>query len=359
MINGMFVVDSVVHPYDMGEANNGTDPNQQRQIAGMYHHHRLYTGEQKTEYLMERDEFISDFDLDGLTGALFAESQTDMGVLHALPNLGFSQGPLTDIRKMAALRDANPGRFLLYATINTRDTDAAIRELEWQVREFHVDGLKLYPAFYYDGKSIGWRLNDPDFATPLLEAARDLGLKNIAIHKAIPIGPSSIENFKVSDIDEPLMRFRDLNFQLVHAGFAFLDETRVLLHRHPNLYANLESTFCNLNNRPAIFLEALGEFLYWGSVDQILYASGFNITHPRPMIEAFAALEMPQRLKEERGYPDLTDEIKRKILGLNALKLHGIDPGAAATKIAGDQYEQRRAHDLEKPWTSLRQKEAA
>ena len=34
---------------------------------------------------------------------------------------------------------------------------------------------------------------------------------------------------------------------------------------------------------------------------------------------------MPQDIVEERGYPQLTDQAKRKILGLNLARLHGMD----------------------------------
>ena len=78
--------------------------------------------------------------------ALFAESQVDLAVIHALPNLGFTKGGVTDPCRMAALRDRHPGRFLLYATVDTPVADTAIEQLEAQVDALGVDGLKLYPG---------------------------------------------------------------------------------------------------------------------------------------------------------------------------------------------------------------------
>lgn len=354
MINGRIVVDGVVHPYDISPANQGQSPIQQGQIEGMFHHHKLYTGKGRDEYLLEREEFLSEFSHDGLTGALFAEANTDMAILHALPNLGFGLGQLTDTRKMAALRDRFPNRYLFYGTITTSDTDDAIKELEWQVNEIGMDGLKLYPAFFYDGAAHGWKMNDPEFSLPLFEAASDLGVRNIAIHKAIPIGPGSINDFKVDDMDEPLFRFRHINFQIVHAGFTFLEETRVLIHRHPNLITNLESTFYNVTNRPEIFAEAIGELLFWGTPEQIMYGSGANVAHPRPLLDTFEKFEMPQRWVEERGYAVLTDEIKAKIMGGNALRLHGLDEAEVIEKIKDDELSRAKANGLVAPWTALR-----
>jgi hypothetical protein len=37
-------------------------------------------------------------------------------------------------------------------------------------------------------------------------------------------------------------------------------------------------------------------------------------------------LEMPEELQEKWGYPEITDEIRAKILGLNLAKLTNIEP---------------------------------
>jgi hypothetical protein len=38
------------------------------------------------------------------------------------------------------------------------------------------------------------------------------------------------------------------------------------------------------------------------------------------------ALEIPDEFQERYGYPKLTKEIKRKILGLNGARLYNVDP---------------------------------
>jgi hypothetical protein len=49
---------------------------------------------------------------------------------------------------------------------------------------------------------------------------------------------------------------------------------------------------------------------------------------------------LPDDLKAEYGV-DLTKEIKRKILGLNAARLYGIDPEEHLTKISHDALAQQ------------------
>jgi hypothetical protein len=55
---------------------------------------------------------------------------------------------------------------------------------------------------------------------------------------------------------------------------------------------------------------------------------------PQPQITAFMMFQMNQSIREAQGYPDLTMEVKAKILGLNAAKVYGIDPMATRCGIA-------------------------
>ena len=340
------VVDAVVHPYDLGPDNHpaGDDT----QLRALHPFHWLSSGGADRPWSLTEDEFFTDFDHEALAAALFAESAVDVAIIHALPNLGFTKGGVTDVGRMAALRDRYPGRFLLYATVDTPVTDAAIKQLEHQVVTYGVDGLKLYPAFFFDGEAMAWRLDDEDFATPLLEAAQDLGIRNVAVHKAVPVPPAPEKAFRVEDLDAPLERFRAINFAVVHAGVVFLGETCALLARHPNLYANLESSFAYILSKPRRFADMLGSLLLAAGPDRLLFGSGVNLVHPRPLLDAFAAFEMPDDL------PPLTDEIRARILGGNALRIHGLDADDVRDRMAGDEFDQQKAGGLAPYWSRLR-----
>jgi hypothetical protein len=56
----------------------------------------------------------------------------------------------------------------------------------------------------------------------------------------------------------------------------------------------------------------------WGT-DCIWYGS------PQPLIDAFRAFTIPERLQEAHGYPELTPTVKQRILGGNAAALYGIE----------------------------------
>jgi len=67
----------------------------------------------------------------------------------------------------------------------------------------------------------------------------------------------------------------------------------------------------------------------WGT-DAIWYGA------PQPQIMAFRAFEITEAYQAAYGYPALTDDVKRKVLGLNAAKLYGLDPEATRCALVDD-----------------------
>jgi len=49
---------------------------------------------------------------------------------------------------------------------------------------------------------------------------------------------------------------------------------------------------------------------------------------PQPQIAMFMSFKMDEEIRKQEGYPDLTADVKAKILGLNAAKVFGLDPKA-------------------------------
>jgi hypothetical protein len=68
----------------------------------------------------------------------------------------------------------------------------------------------------------------------------------------------------------------------------------------------------------------MGELLFWVGEDKMTFGSDYGIWEPKWQVEGFAAWEMPDR-EEFADYPRLGVEGKKKILGLNAARLYGID----------------------------------
>ena len=352
MNNGQIIVDAVFHPWNLSPANQ--NPRGRAQLDAVHASHKLALDEANRGYQLTEAEIFSDIDFDALAHAEFVESPVDLAVIHALPCLGFTLGNVTDPDRAAALRDRNPDRFRLYGTVGTPIGEGAIDELERQADELGIDGVKLYPALYYDNQATGWRLDGEDFATPLLEAARKLGITRVAIHKALWLEPAPREAFDIDDMDSPLDRFSDMSFEMVHGGAAFLDQTIDLMQRHSNLYLTLETTFSYLLVKPRVFAKVIGRLIKAVGSDRLLFASGNNLAHPAPLLTAFDGYQFPDALIEEFGIDPLTDTDRANILGDNALRLHGLVVADVVSATADDEFARARAQHVPEPWAALR-----
>ena len=341
------IVDAVVHPWNMSPENQ--NPAAQAQIDAVYASHRLSYDAAHADYVLQPDEFFRDLSFDVIARAEFVESPVDVAILHSLPNLGFGLGHITLPEKCAAFRDRFPHRTRILGTVGTPIAATAIEEITRQHGELGIDGVKLYPAFFYDGKGEGWRMDGEDWATPFLEGCRKLGLTRIAIHKALWLEPAPKSAFDIDDMGPPLDRFPEMSFEMVHGGAAFLDETIRLMQRHPNLHLTLETTFSYVLTKPRVFAKILGRLVTEVGSDRLLFASGNNLAHPRPLIEAFDGYQFPEEYCQEFGIRPLTEEDRANIMGLNAATLYGIE-----TQPIEDEFSRARAAGIPGPWSAIR-----
>jgi hypothetical protein len=91
-----------------------------------------------------------------------------------------------------------------------------------------------------------------------------------------------------------------------------------------NVYGGLAVAMPFIHGKPHYFGEVLGELLFWLGEDKLLFASDYAIWTPKWIVDKFMAYELPDEIKKSRGV-DLTMESKRKIMGLNAARLYGVD----------------------------------
>jgi predicted TIM-barrel fold metal-dependent hydrolase len=68
----------------------------------------------------------------------------------------------------------------------------------------------------------------------------------------------------------------------------------------------------------------MGELLFWVGEDKMLFSSDYAIWEPKWQVEGFVNWKMPDD-PEYADYPEVTTATKKKILGLNAAKLYGIE----------------------------------
>ncbi len=369
MIGDMLVIDAVVHGYDFRPENR--NPNcPQASYDGMVDflyrvgHTSVESG--KPGYLMSRDEFTAGWTAEELAEIVFVESDVDVMYYHGVEIDGFFSGGASPYELGKALKRAYPGRVQLYAPVDPLRGPAELELMEQRIREDDIDGLKFYPTNGVIDPEISSSkltlLNDRELVFPYLEKARELGMRRIAIHKAVPAGAGPRVLNHVDDVTTAAIAFPDMTFEVVHSGWAFLEDCALQLRSHGNIYATIESVSNMIVRKPRKFAEIIGTLMAHGGTDRILFATGVPSAHPQPIVEALRDFTMPEDLVEGWGFPELTDEIKAKLLGGNAARLHGLDPAEVKRRISTDGIAERRAAYLaegERPWKLHRERLAA
>ena len=289
---------------------------------------------------------------------MLVDSDTHVAVISGLPG-GIPLGP----EGMAATRDlanelAGSERCIAQAMIDpspdpsfTLNPDTTLDTLEHQVKDLGARALKCYS---YNGN---WRLDDESIAYPMFEEAQRLGLGLINCHKGLPaiFAPGSEESVRVTDMPKAIRDWPELNFCAYHSGYyqagnhpegkdgitEFVEMAESLKRsERKRLYAEIGSTFalniladgvdaCGHGGPPPLgpinaahymgqLLKTMGpKNILWGT-DSIWWGS------PQWVIDAFKIMQIPDSLREEHGYPQLTKRAKRLIFGKNASRLYGI-----------------------------------
>lgn len=342
VIGDALVIDGVVHGYH-SPPESYTHPISELVVESLYQgYHKVFSPRGDRRWLLERERFAR-VGPEILGGALFAESQTDFCVYHDIPLYGLYKGGASPLWVGRELRDRHPGRVALFGGIWPEHPDP-IGEVDRLVEEEGVVGLKFYPYDIYDGRGVEVRMDDPEAVYPILAHAEKRGIRSVAVHKAIAMAGCPIQPFHPRDLEDALIAFPGLCFQIVHGGFAFLEETALQLAYHRNASVVLEGASAYIVNAPMKFAEILAAFLMAGAADRIIWGTGCTALHPRPLIEAFWEFEMPESLTGGYGVPPLSGALKRAILAGNIARILGLETGAIA-RGSGEG-------ELAEPWSA-------
>jgi uncharacterized protein len=323
MIDGALVVDGVVHGYN-SPPETYTHPLSETVVTSLYEgYHKVFSPRGEKRWLLDRERFER-VDPDLISHALFQESQIDFAVYHDIPLYGLYKGGASPLWIGREMRERNPGRVALFGGIWPEQPDP-IGEVDRLIEEEGVVGLKFYPYDIYDGRGVEVRMDDREAVYPILEHAQKRGIRSIAVHKAIAMTGCPIQPFHPGDLEDALIAFPKLNFQIIHGGFAFLEETALQLTYYRNASVVLEGASAFLVNMPLKFAEILARFLMTGAWDRIIWGTGCTALHPQPLLEAFAKFEMPEHLIGGYGLPPLTPRLKQAILAGNIARVLGLE----------------------------------
>jgi predicted TIM-barrel fold metal-dependent hydrolase len=305
---------------------------------------------------------------------VFGDSDTVMAIISGVPSREWNKNPLPPDQMVATRAFVNEiagsrrvlSHGLLRPNLGPREFD----EMERQVKELKIDAWKMYTGAELGEKP--WFMDDEKVAYPFWERTKKLGVKNLCVHKGLPLGAFNEKACTPFDLEKAAKDWPDLNFIVYHSGFRgfgwlglgtgekvvdekkndpqeipWISDILRILKRNPqikNIYFELGSTFNMTSSAsPDMCLHMLGQMIQTAGADHILWGTDsiWNGS-PQSQIERMRRLTMKEELMQKFGYPQLTDEIKNKILGLNAAKLLGVDVQAELKKIKTDKLSQIR-----------------
>jgi predicted TIM-barrel fold metal-dependent hydrolase len=311
-----FIVDGHIHLWDASPENQANAYGEGF-IKCFYDYHRALS---PPEYVWPFEKYRK-YTEEDLMHDLFEEGYVDVGIFLPTYLLDFYVNGFNTTEQNGVLKEKYPDKFILNGWFDPRAGERGLRQFEELVKKWNIKGVKLYTA-EWRGDSKGWKLTDP-WAQRYLEKCQELGVGNIHVHKGPTIWPLNKDAFDVADVDDVATAFPELTFIVEHVGLPRLEDFCWIGVQEPNVYGGLAVAMPFIHTRPRYFARVLGELLYWLGADRLLFASDYAIWHPKWIVEEFVDFEMPEDMVSEFG--ELTTDIKRKVLGVNAARLYDIE----------------------------------
>jgi hypothetical protein len=232
-----------------------------------------------------------------------------------------------------------------------------------------------------------WRHDDEEVAYPtfaliekLYQKVKDQkpGFKNICVHKGLAPGPPDPVRGHPGDMPKAAKDWPHLNFITYHAciqpAFFLYDslqevksgklregvpdirwttEYAILVAPFKNTYAEIGTTWASsVVTFPTVAAHIMGQLMKFMGPDRIVFGSdSVWYGSPQWQIDALWRFQIPEEMRRKFGYPELTEDAKRKILGLNSAKLYsikGIGSGDLEKRFkpVPRDYEQRMSNEL-------------
>jgi hypothetical protein len=285
---------------------------------------------------------------------LFLDSETAIAMMSGIPAPSRSLQALSNEAMAATKELANrlgaSQRCLTQGMVTPNftpenDSGTLISDMEFMVNQLGARAFKTYTGAgggLFGDNNPPWWLDDENVSYPMLAEAERLGINIINTHKGLRLGIFDPEYIKVPDVAGMVRDWPNMNLVIYHSAGEFLDDlVAVKVNDVPeatNLYAELGSIFATsvlssvdqVGHLLGKLVNAFGsDHIIWGT-DAIWWGS------PQWQIDALKTFKMPQHLMEEFGYPDITDEIKAQIFGLNAARLYKIDVEEVRCTVPGE-----------------------
>ena len=283
-----------------------------------------------------------------LAKEVFLDSDTTAGVISALWGTDeTSPTPTAYAAEAAEVIEAMDGdrhRCLIHGGVLANEP-GEIAAMEAKAKTHGVAAWKLYPQYGVTG--AGFFLDDPDGPAPaFFEEARRLGVKTVAVHKGISLFRQDPALSSPRDMGPAALANPDFTFLTYHSGFQpglaegpyDPDNPRGvdrLIKSHQeagfqrnqgNLYAEMGATWKLIMGSPDQAAHYLGKLLKYFGEERIVWGTdSLWFGSPQDQIQALRAFEISEEYQERYGYPAITPAMKRRIFGLNAAEVYGLD----------------------------------
>ncbi|HKP56409.1 MAG TPA: amidohydrolase family protein [Polyangiales bacterium] len=301
------------------------------------------------------------YSADEYTQQFFLESDTTVTVLSGIPATD-GNNPLTN-DEIAETRDfvnnlaQQTERVVTHAMVLPNyNHDAQLEGMAKIASERGPLGAwKCYTPWGPGNGVTGFWLDDPKIGIPYIQQGIKVGLKTFACHKGLPL-PGFDNNYgDPKDLGVVAKMFPEAKFIAYHSAYQFggTDETQPYtegsklgvnslitacmqngIPKGGNIYGELGTTWRSIMTNKTAATHVLGKLLKFLGEDNVVWGTDCMwYGSPQPLIQMFLSFQMDQNIRMAQGYPDLTMDIKRKILGLNAAKAYGISPEAKRCQV--------------------------
>ena len=319
---------------------------------------------------------------------VFLDSQVNVGLLSNVPagvvdppgakaprNIKEAQaGEILTAAQTAAARDfvnnvSGSQRMLAHALLYVGKGNLDyIRQQSEELKPDSWKGYNIGTSAKVDNDPLSpmrqWRHDDEAVAYPTFELIQSLyeknkaqkpGQNNICVHKGlVNSNERRPEIGHPSDLPKAAKDWPKLNFITYHAciqpaffmydaleevkrgklregvpDISWTTEYAVLCRDLPNTYAEIGTTWASaVVTFPTLAAHLLGQLLKFMGPERVVFGSdAVWYGSPQWQIDALWRFQIPEEMRKRYGYPELTPEVKRKILGLNSAKLYGIKVG--------------------------------
>lgn len=313
---------------------------------------------------------------------MFMQSHTTLAMLSAVPAVE-NELPIKN-DEMAMSRDyinqlAHSQRVVIQGQVLPNDNlQKQLDGMQRLVEEQKIICWKVHtewgPNNVWGNAPDGYWLDDMAVGIPFVEKARTTGVKTFCCHKGMPAPLFNPDHCSPRDIGPIAKMYPDTNWVVYHSGYGFggglvgggpegayqdgsmtgIDSTITVMKNsgigpNQNVYVEVGGVWNQIMTDPTQAAHVIGKLLKYFGDDNLLWGSDAIWTaKPQPYVDAFWSFEITPEFQMMYGYPELTEERKRKILGLNSAKLFGIDASARRCEVdAGAMARVKRTREGE------------